>query len=479
LRVHDEFVRQGLKLGYLELDSWWYPKGARADWQDYAGGVYSYTAAPALFPRGLQGFQRQLGLPLLVHGRWIDPASPYRRMTRLAARGTGPRRAYFAVDRPFWDRLAGYLHSQGVVGYEQDWFSTMDAPAATSLSDQPAFMEALASAALRHGLSLLYAGPEPRQDLQSTRAPALVSVRVSDDRFDPSQWDSFLYGSQLARALGIYPWTDVFDSSETTNLLLATLSAGMVGVGDPLGALSRANLLQAVRPDGIIVKPDAPIVPADAMYLSDARHAGRPMVAWTYTDHVGLRAVYVFAYSRWNPAAGASSPYPLRGAAWPSTRRHGAFGPPSVATFLPASFFGPALPAHARLFIYDYFHHTGSLIGAGQRVTARVQSGSYDIVVPVGRSGVAFLGDTDQFVSLGQQRIAQVDDNGIVHATILFAAGERRVAVQGYAPRPPLVQVTTGMLQHATYDRVSHLFRLIVAPARGGQTCRLSIRQGL
>ena len=40
---------------------------------------------------------------------------------------------------------------------------------------------------------------------------------------------------RLASALGEWSWTDVFMSSETSNLLLSTLSASMVGVGDALG----------------------------------------------------------------------------------------------------------------------------------------------------------------------------------------------------------------------------------------------------
>src|SRR5207245_1176992 len=80
--------------------------------------------------------------------------------------------------------------------------------------------------------------------------------------------------------------------------LLATLSGGMVGVGDPLGAVDKANLLQAVRTDGVIVKPDAPIVPIDAVYLGDARGMIHPMVASTYSDHGAMKALYVFAYGR-------------------------------------------------------------------------------------------------------------------------------------------------------------------------------------
>ena len=87
-------------------------------------------------------------------------------------------------------------------------------------------------------------------------------------------------------------------STETDNLLLSTLSAGMVGVGDPIGAESKTNLFQTVRADGMIVKPDVPIVPIDAMYAQDAQTLLTPMVASTYTDFGGgMKALYVFAAS--------------------------------------------------------------------------------------------------------------------------------------------------------------------------------------
>src|SRR5205807_10296830 len=78
----------------------------------------------------------------------------------------------------------------------------------------------------------------------------------------------------------------------------ATLSAGIVGVGDRLGEVNAANLLFAVRPDGIIVKPDVPAVPTDESILNDAHNAGEPLVSYTYTDHGPMRALYVFAHPR-------------------------------------------------------------------------------------------------------------------------------------------------------------------------------------
>jgi hypothetical protein len=427
LAVRDEFRTKGVPLGYMQLDSWWYPKGPSADWRAGGGGEYTYTAAPALFPLGLRAFQRRLGLPLITHARWIDAHSPYRRRYAMSNN--------VSIDPRFWAAIAGYLKKGGVRTYEQDWLSR-PATAANTIAAQNAFMDGMARATSRNGLSMQYCLPQPRHYLQSTRYDNLYTMRVSNDRFGPSRWTQFLYGARLAGALGVWPWADVFMSAERDNLLLATLSGGMVGVGDPLGAVDRADLLQAVRTDGVIVKPDAPIVPIDAVYLDDARGMARPMVAWTYSDHGGMRAAYVFAYPR---------------------------GTATAATFVPAS-----LGLSGRVYVYNYATGRGALLTAGQTFYATVHGGSYEVVVPVGRSGIAFLGDAGKFVSLGKQRIPRLRDDGAVHATIAFAAGEKAVTLHGYAPSRPAVTATKGAAGPATYDAASGRFSVAVSPAPDG-----------
>ncbi|MFJ8603136.1 hypothetical protein ACIREM_31385 [Streptomyces shenzhenensis] len=75
--------------------------------------------------------------------------------------------------------------------------------------------------------------------------------------------------------------------------------------------------------------------------------------------------------------------------------------------------------------------------GRGQR-----RAGTYWVVAPVGASGIAFLGDAGKFVSHGDKRIAHLRDDGKVHATVAFAAGEGPVTLHGYAPRKPAVTAT-------------------------------------
>src|SRR5207248_3906073 len=75
--IKAEFDSSGITLGSMQLDSWWYPKGPDNSWSSH-GGIWQYTAAPALFQPDLASFQAGLGVPLVTHARWIDAASPLR-----------------------------------------------------------------------------------------------------------------------------------------------------------------------------------------------------------------------------------------------------------------------------------------------------------------------------------------------------------------------------------------------------------------
>ena len=230
-----------------------------------------------------------MGIPLITHARWIDPSSPVRQQFQMS--GNVP------IDPKYWNRVADYLSGSGVAVYEQDWMGDQ-AHTDFNLADPYAFLDGMAAALGQRGLNMQYCMATPSQFLQSTKYNNLTTVRVSEDRFDRTRWTGFLYTSRLASALGIWPFADVFMSGETDNLLLATLTAGPLGIGDRIGAVNRDNLLRAVRADGVIVKPDAPIVPLDQSFINDSRGSGGPMVAATYTDFGGMRAAYVFAYSQ-------------------------------------------------------------------------------------------------------------------------------------------------------------------------------------
>jgi hypothetical protein len=291
----------------------------------------------------------------------------------------------------------------------------------------------MASAAGRHGLTLQYCMALPRHFLQSVSYEEVTSLRVSDDRFRPEEWDGFLYGSRLASAVGVWPWADVFMSTERTNLLLATLSGGIVGIGDPLGAESPDNLRRAIRADGVIVKPDVPIAPIDQTYVAEAQEVSSPMVAASFTNHAGLLDLYVFAYRR-----GAS---------------------PQTISVTPADL---GLPGPA--YVDDVFADTGRLLAAGDTFTAPAEDGAYYVVAPLGPSGVAFLGDAGQFVSLGRKRVSELTDDGGLHATIEFAANEGALTLHGFAAVPPTIGATGGAIDALVYDPATQRFSFRLTP---------------
>src|SRR5207244_4964305 len=104
--------------------------------------------------------------------------------------------------------------------------------------------------------------------------------------------------------------------------------------GDPIGAASGANLLHAVRLDGVIVKPDVPLTPVDSSYGNMAHGVDTAQIASTYSDFGALRTYYVFAY-----APGSSL----------------------QASNLQTRFRLADLGVHERVYLYDYFGGSGQV----------------------------------------------------------------------------------------------------------------------
>lgn len=269
------------------------------------------------------------------------------------------------------------------------------------------------------------------------RYPNVTTIRASTDRFSRANWTSFLYASRLASALGLWPFTDVFLSSETDNLLVANLSAGPLGVGDRLGAVDGANLLRAVRPDGTVIKPDAPLVPVDDVYLREARGGTGPMVAATRTDFGEYAAAYVFAFAR-------------------DAERAVEFRP-------------SALGVAGRAYVYDYFQRRGRVVEAGEIFADTMEADrAYYIAVPVGPSGVALVGDAGHFVPLGRQRIPRISGGEPLGVTVAFVPGEGPRTLFGYAAAAPVITARQGSAGPVRFDGATGLFQVDVAPGPEG-----------
>jgi hypothetical protein len=427
LAVRDTFRRLKIPLGYMQLDSWFYPKSAADRWDTGGGtlpyGEYVYRADKKLFPDGLASFQRRLGLPLVTHSRWVAPSSPYRQRYRMSGN--------VVIDPRFWKSTAEYLHHADVITYEQDWLDHYS-QTAVNLRDPSTFLREMNDAMTPEGMSIQYCMPLPADYMASTRYPAVQTIRTSDDGFRRSRWDHFLYDSRLAMAVGLWPFSDPFYSHDLGSVIISTLSGGPVAVADGMEEIDAANLGATLRGDGLVIKPDQPLLPIGLMYGEDAQNEQTPMIATARSNAGG--AVYVFAYPR--RGADANVTVPLRE-------------------------LGLSQPVYA----WNWVAHSGELIPAGGNLSMTFADGwAYDVLIPVGSDGVALVGDASKVTTLGRERIASVSNRGHLTATVAFAANEHEVILSGYAAGVPAVAATSGSARLVHYDPLSHAFQIRVAP---------------
>jgi hypothetical protein len=128
----------------------------------------------------------------------------------------------------------------------------------------------------------------------------------------------------------------------------------------------------------------------------------------------------------------------------------------------------------------DYRRRTTPPRGNGARLTLGAEgefrdrvdeNGSYYVVVPVGSSGIAFLGDAGKWVSVGNARVSRrTDQGGILSAEIVFARGETQVVLQGFSKTPlGNVSAAKGILGTFSYDPPSGRFQIQISPDSDGK----------
>lgn len=462
----------GIPFGVVHFDSWWYMKGGNcketenssfASWANTQNGVWKYVMDPANFReidghQWAEGFVQNLG-PGMAHGRWVDTCSPYR-LPRLDKYGktndTPPVSGNVIIDPYVWDEIARTLKNSGMIFYEQDFLATQ-AKAATTFDDEK-FLSAMSSAMANQGINLQFCMPVARHVLQAIKDQHVHTVRVSGDRFGWKHWDQEMYGSIVLNAGSVWPTVDNFQTTEQRNLLLAVLSAGPLALSDPIGGF--VPIPQAIRSDGLILKPDVSLVPNDATFVAEAAaleqyygiqgpnasNAGNttpltlpPVVAHTYSDFGAIQIGYVFAYSRDVNA-------------------------PQAVSFAPQDF-----GFRGNVYVYDYFGNAGGQQPAAQAIARSVDSqGSYFVIAPIGPSGMAFIGDLSRFVTASRQRVTNLSDNGQITATLEFA-GSESVTISVFAASAPTITADGANVSTPNYDSATGLYQATVSPAEKSQ----------
>jgi hypothetical protein len=169
-----------------------------------------------------------------------------------------------------------------------------------------------------------------------------------------------------------------------------------------------------------------------------AHSANTPQIAFAWSDFGALRTNYVFAFAQG--------------------------GTNTLAKISPADF-----GIDAPVYVYDYFAGMGQLVDPSDTIQKPIPGDAlYLVLAPVGPSGIAIVGDTGQFVTMGKKRVAGYTDQGSARIRVTFAAGETSRAITGYSPVAPFVHAIEGSIGPVTYDDASHLFRVPVTAGTGG-----------
>jgi hypothetical protein len=457
---------QGVPFHAFQLDSWWYPHevprelnpGSKTDVPPT--GMMRWEARPDMLPDGVRALRRRLGdPPLILHSRHFSSQSPYfeREPAWLDADRAHPRTAALG------ERLMAQAAAWGAIQYEQDWLSESFL-GVRGLREEPgrarAWQEGLDRAADAHGLSLQWCMATPADFFQTVTLRRVNAIRTSGDyRYiigSQALWSWFLYGNALARALGLWPFKDVFlsrtdgkgldgDPLAEIEALLSALSAGPVGIGDRLGRTDAQRVRRTCRADGILVKPDVPLAAIERCFAGNTTREPIPLLAECYSDHPLGRTSYVVALHAWRKDE------PLRFRVEPAELGDSAPRGPVAAL--------------------DW--RTGAVErlapGAGWSLELAPKAFDFRVLAPLAHGEIAVFGDARLFATAGDRRMRDLRETASGVALDVLGAPGERVTITGFSARAlaacRLDPDQPGKLAH---DRVSGRFEFSVEiPDRG------------
>jgi len=430
----EELRRDAIPTRVFQLDSWFYPHQELRPFDAPETsvpptGLMTWDARPDILPQGIPALRRALGdPPLATHCRHLSSASPY--LDHFEAWRDGDRA--HPKDGALYERLLHQAASWGVEIFEHDWLVECFL-GVRGLREAPGrardWQEGVDRAAARNGMTLQWCMASPADFMQTATLRNVTSIRTSGDYKyfvgNGALWSWFLLTNALARALGLWPFKDVFltrrdgdgprdgDPHAEAEALLSALSAGPVGIGDRVGRTERDLVLRTCRADGVLVKPDAPLAALDRCFRAHPVVAHVPLVAATHSAHAAGRWTYLVAM-------------------------HASNEKQRMAFRVPLSDLGDDAP-FAPMLAYDWRR------GAMERVEPRggfdlaldALDWDYRVLVPILPGEIAIVGDTSLYTTAGDKRIASVRAvEGGVAFDVLGAPGEEP-RITGWSARRP------------------------------------------
>ena len=433
VRAVDGLREQNVPIASLQIDSWFYPHEQLREVGPEGAPIVPPTGGMRwepradLFPEGFTELNRRLGnLPLSFHNRHFSKQSPY--FEKFAAWVDGD---YAHPQGPgLYEMLLSQAAQWGAIVYEQDWMVETFfgiRPLRAVPGRARAWQEALDRAAGENGLHLQWCMSTPADFMQSTTLANLGSIRTSGDYrylFDNGlNWVWFLHVNALARALGLWPYKDVFVSHGPTEnspgepyaeieAMLAALSGGPVGIGDEIGATNRELVMRTCREDGILLKPDVPLAATAACFQGNRFTEPELLIGETYSQHPAGRWIYVTTF---NAFQGRQTIV-------------GEVGPAQLGDAAPD---GPVI-------VFDWRRRQWQRLepGQGWNLSLEFQDWDYRVLCPVLPGERAVFGDISKYVTVADHRLRIACEADGLELRVLGVPGEL-AEIRGWSAASP------------------------------------------
>jgi len=414
LGVAADARKHGLRIGAYQVQD--------LDQLRYQEGLFE--PRKDLFPHGLAWLHEKLGAPLEAYTAWLSPNGPYRKTYPYfeTPNGSVPGNSMGDVfySESYWRYTAEKLTEWGATLLQQDFESVYegDPVMMSGINRMDTYFKNMAKALQEKSIKMQYCMQLPRNIMESTENPAIVSVQGSWDHHapasepnpdarddDPFVWKHLIFTSAFYGAVGIWPSRDnmqtMADPNAFEDVLLANLLGGEIQLGHRIGECNFDLVRRTYREgDGLILKADRSIKPLDRCYLEGCS------VGYTFSQRNGQKWFYVLSL----PAKNSPSGFTVSDL--------GATGPWAV---------------------YDFDARRVSVVDATAPIKLdRAAKHDYLVVAPLLANGMAVIGDPEKFVTMADMRIPSVEVSGDGLRVVVVSNHEWNPIIVGYAGKPPV-----------------------------------------
>jgi len=409
LGISDDGRKHGLRIGAYQVQD-------EDQLHDHEG---LFEPREDLFPHGLAWLHEKLGAPLEAYYCWLAPKGSYPKLyphfSTPSARtpGAGMGDVYYTLD--YWRRTAQKVASWGDTLLQHDFLSVYegDPVMMAGIDRMDTYFKNMAKALQEKNFTMQYCMQLPRNIMESTENPIVVSVQGSWDHHiptpehddDPYVWKHLIFTSAFYGAVGIWPSRDNIQTTADANafedVLLANLLGGEIQLGHRIGECNFDLVRKTYREgDQLILKADHPIVPLERCYLEGGA------VGYTTSQHNGHNWFYVLSLPRAGYLAGFSVSYLAERGPWA---------------------------------VYNFDSRRVLVVDASTLIPLKREARhEYFVVAPLLENGMAVIGDAEKFVSMAEKRIASVEGTGEEVRVGVMSNHEWNPVTVGYAGQRPV-----------------------------------------